>query len=855
MQKAVNVTLVVAVSLWPLLCCGQEGPVAWWSFDQDREGSATDVIGGTSDPINGNYAYKAGVAGKSLQLDGYTTFVRRAAAKVPALSRALTVEAWIAPQTYSWNWTGVLSQAGDVVKKKQQPGELVLEPGLFGVKYSESDFTNPEGTDILTSVNHDWTGGYHDWAARWRGYIEGPFTGPVNFTAEADNGLKLEIDGKVVIDGLGRNKERSGVIKMVKGRRYPIVLSYYQDGDPSYLRLYWSWEGQDKTLVQGSALKHSKADVEYVASKEMNRGGPPPERKDRIFFGIDHEGHIGMKLMLGGQLKECVSDVRIPLLKWSHIAGTFDSREGIKLYVNGKVVGSLATEGVLSPPAGQDLLIGRSQKRMSPANTERRPSRKTLSYMVFDGLIDEVKLYDRCLSAEQVGRLYAAGKPANDQPLRWRRMPAGPEKVNSKFGGCYCRLRYDQPWERLWRVGPDPDILVVFDESPVRLVFWRGTSYGAAWVTENGKWMGDQSLEATGNSTGMGCAEHMSDKQCRYSHVKLIENHDARVVVHWHYAISDIKYNISREDADGWGEWADEYYYIYPDAVSTRKQVLHSTVLKHEWQETIALNQPGTRPEDNLELDALTWANMDGESITYSWKTEPSDDAPRPKEPTIQLVNMKSQYRPFIIYPPQNNLNFFTCCVEEQWSHFPWWNHWPVGQIPNDGRRTGVPDRPSHSSLSQGLEDSPAIEHDPQKGTYTAVHLIGMTDGRIEELVPLARSWNRPAKLQPTNAGFSSRGYDRYERAYILDCKKESKPDKLEFVLAASVDSPVVNPAFVVNNWGEGGVRLEVDGRQVKRGRSFRVGHRHRLDGSDLVVWVKMQATQPVRICLESDGH
>ena len=30
----------------------------------------------------------------------------------------------------------------------------------------------------------------------------------------------------------------------------------------------------------------------------------------------------------------------------------------------------------------------------------------------------------------------------------------------------------------------------------------------------------------------IGCCEHMSDKQNRYAHVRLIESHDARVVVH-----------------------------------------------------------------------------------------------------------------------------------------------------------------------------------------------------------------------------------------------------------------------------------------------------------------------------------
>jgi len=35
-------------------------------------------------------------------------------------------------------------------------------------------------------------------------------------------------------------------------------------------------------------------------------------------------------------------------------------------------------------------------------------------------------------------------------------------------------------------------------------------------------------------------------------------------------------------------------------------------------------------------------------------------------------------------------------------SPFPWWNHWPVAQIPSDGRYAQAPDRASHFSLAWG---------------------------------------------------------------------------------------------------------------------------------------------------------
>jgi len=54
-----------------------------------------------------------------------------------------------------------------------------------------------------------------------------------------------------------------------------------------------------------------------------------------------------------------------------------------------------------------------------------------------------------------------------------------------------------------------------------------------------------------------GCAEHMADKRGRFNHVRLIENTEARVVVHWRYAAIDVGYVFPGMDI-----WADEYYTI-----------------------------------------------------------------------------------------------------------------------------------------------------------------------------------------------------------------------------------------------------------------------------------------------------
>lgn len=63
----------------------------------------------------------------------------------------------------------------------------------------------------------------------------------------------------------------------------------------------------------------------------------------------------------------------------------------------------------------------------------------------------------------------------------------------------------------------------------------------------------------------------------------------------------------------------------------------------------------------------------------------------------------------------------------------------------------------------------------------------------------------------------------------------------------------MLNPAFVVKNWDGANVTLTLDGKSIARGKDFRYGHRRTLDGTDLIVWIKIatQAQLPLRLELQ----
>jgi hypothetical protein len=95
--------------------------------------------------------------------------------------------------------------------------------------------------------------------------------------------------------------------------------------------------------------------------------------------------------------------------------------------------------------------------------------------------------------------------------------------------------------------------------------------------------------------------------------------------------------------------------------------------------------------------------------------------------------------------------------------------------------------------------------------------------------------------------------YDLTQRSYVLTGSEGPGDGTLRVRLEADAGSPVHNPALIVEDWGNRGAALEVDGESVPRGDAFRFGHIRRVNRYDLVVWVRKQATTPVRLSLSSN--
>jgi hypothetical protein len=671
----------------------QAAPVARWSFDNAAGPTVRDAVSGTEDNVGGFYKYVPGVSGSALRFDGYTTSVVRKAENAPRLHGSFSVEAWIAFDTYPWNWLPVIDQEQD--------------------------------------------------------------------------------------------------------------------------------------------------------------------RQSGYFFGVDALGHVSLQVSVEGVWQTATSTAQISLKKWAHIAGTYDENRALTVYLDGSPVATQPVRGAMLPAPGQDLLIGRVREPLFPFPSFSISPHEAVWYSL-DGILDEIAIYDRSLSAEEVQQAHASAHARAGEVIPWPVLPSGPPGAGP-FGAFYATLKFEDTWDRIRRMGPDTDVVVRFDSSPTRLVFWQGTGYIPTWATENGTWYTDEFLEAYASGCpDQGDCEPMSDKQDRYSHVNIVESSEARAVVHWRYALAEVTHYLGADPdpLTGWTDWVDEYWTVYPDGVAIRKQVLRPTDLNnsYEWQETIIINPPGRSPDDDINLDALTIGNMKGETATYTWQPKPlgvfgwirqPEKLDKPDNPNIQLVNLKSTWKPFqIVSPVHSRIKVFS--PTQTVFNFGCWNHWPITQIPSSGRYCVAADRASHGSLTHIFWD----DYERTESSITKILMDGLTTKSAAELLPLAKSWLSAPRLEIEGDAFQSEGYDEAQRAFVVSRKTAGKPAALALTLRASDSSPLVNPAIVIKNWGDAAAQLKINGKPVNWGKDFRRGYVKKLDGADLVVWIRQEAITPVQIAL-----
>jgi hypothetical protein len=391
-------------------------------------------------------------------------------------------------------------------------------------------------------------------------------------------------------------------------------------------------------------------------------------------------------------------------------------------------------------------------------------------------------------------------------------------------------------------------------------------------VTENNIKYSNFWAETYEPRVGGGSFETLMDRRNRYARMWIEHQSDARIVVRVRGALCNTEEEIAHADIPsgspyGKGDWVDEWFYIYPDGTHVRHVKIYTGLapssrpfgfdrdpprVVHEFMESAVLGEPGHKPTDDIEIDAVTLIRLvgghterrltEGESTTISYKPYP-DDFGDFRDANIMLVNLKSKYKPFTIGMPYGSR------VQP---------YWPEDELTRVFQTWGDPPEEGYSSALGHLVNY--WHYRRTDNTLEQIYLQGMTNAAdpVQELVSLAWSWIAAPRLQMEGfePSYTIMTYDPAQRAYIVP-RDGRGPCELDFTLEEDEDigefgAPmwVVNPAFVVKNWGKSDVSLEVNAKPMQLGEDFRVGYEKRPTGTDLIIWLKMKTNDAVEFSI-----
>lgn len=142
----------------------------------------------------------------------------------------------------------------DPVRSVPLPSRYLRTPdgrseGLLGEYFANSRFAGPPVfTRIDPLINFDFSAGgvdprlsLTDFAVRWTGKFIPPVTRCYRLAISSDDGSRLTINGRLVVDNWGQHGEvtRSCDVPMEAGKEYDIQIDYNQVGGDASMRLGW----------------------------------------------------------------------------------------------------------------------------------------------------------------------------------------------------------------------------------------------------------------------------------------------------------------------------------------------------------------------------------------------------------------------------------------------------------------------------------------------------------------------------------------------------------------------------------------------------------------------------------------
>ncbi len=182
-------------------------------------------------------------------------------------------------KTYYWRideFDGASTYKGDVWSFKTAKAG----GGVRGDYYQGTDLKTLVLSRTDPEINFAWMDpdapdpavGDNDFSIRWTGEIEAGYTETYTFYPKTDDGVRLWIDGRLLVDSWEAVPlypiEHVGTIDLAEGNTYTLVMEYFEDTANAIAELRWESASTPKQIVPQAALS-----LPVKANSPMPRNG------------------------------------------------------------------------------------------------------------------------------------------------------------------------------------------------------------------------------------------------------------------------------------------------------------------------------------------------------------------------------------------------------------------------------------------------------------------------------------------------------------------------------------------------------------------------------------------------------
>jgi len=138
------------------------------------------------------------------------------------------------------------------------------QPGLAGQYFEGENFETPKSRFVDAKIDHTWPdppladipaglSSLDHFSARWQGTLTAPEDGEYELGLEGDDGYRLIVDGKTLVDNwsTGAARYRSATVTLRKGQQVPITIEYFQGDGNRSLRFGWRLPSERAAMQSG----------------------------------------------------------------------------------------------------------------------------------------------------------------------------------------------------------------------------------------------------------------------------------------------------------------------------------------------------------------------------------------------------------------------------------------------------------------------------------------------------------------------------------------------------------------------------------------------------------------------------